>query len=113
MAPLIRELILKSNAAKKVNEKSPARWNSYKILRNQVAKSIREAIRSYYQGLIEDDKNNPNRMWKAINRVLDKDFTSTEVSSLNVQGKMLRRERDNAQALNRHFVTVGLKLAKN
>ena len=111
MTPLIRELILKRGAAKKDAEKSPAMWNSYKKLRNQVTKRIREAIRSHYQGSIEDNRNNPKRVWKAINKVLDKDSTSTEIPSLNVQGKMLTRERDIAQALNHHFVIVGLKLS--
>ena len=50
-------------------------------------------------------------MWKAINKVLDKDSDSTEISSLYVQDKVLTRKRDIAQALNHHFVTVGPKLS--
>ena len=94
MIPLIRELVLKINASKNDAEKSLVTWNSYKKLRNQVIKSIHEAIRSHYQGLIEDSKNKPKSMWKAISKVLDKDSTSTEISNLNVQGKLLSRERD-------------------
>ena len=50
-------------------------------------------------------------MWKAINKVLDKDSGSTEISSLDVQDKILTRKRDIAQALNNYFVTVGPKLS--
>ena len=42
--------------------------------------------------------------------LLDKDSDSTEISSLDVQGKVLTRKRDIAHALNHHFVTVGPKL---
>ena len=100
MAFLIRELISKRDV-----EKSPAMWKSYKKLRNQVTKRIRDVIISHYQGLIEDNKNNPKRMWKDNNKVLGKDSTSTDILSLNVQGKVLTRGRDIAQALNYHFVT--------
>ena len=61
-------------------------WTSYKKLRNQVTTSIREAIRSHYQGLIGDKKNNPKRMRKAIKKVLDKDPT-IDIPSLNMQAK--------------------------
>ena len=42
---------------------------------------------------------------------VDWDSTSTENLSLNVQGKVLTRQRDIAQTLNHHFVTVGPKLS--
>ena len=38
MTPLIRELMIKRDAAKKEPERSPAVWNSYKKLRNQVTR---------------------------------------------------------------------------
>ena len=69
--------MIKRDAAKKDTERSPAMWNSYKKLRNQVTKSIHEAITSHYQGLINENKDNPKRMWKAINKVFDKDSSST------------------------------------
>ena len=47
MTTLIRELMIKRDAAKKDAERSPAMWNSYKKLRNQVTKGIREAITSH------------------------------------------------------------------
>ena len=57
MTPLVRELMIKRDAAKKVAKRSPAMWNLYKKLRNQVTKSIREAITSNYQGLIKENKD--------------------------------------------------------
>ena len=51
-------------------------------------------------------------MWKAINKVMDKNENSVELSSVEVDGKCLTRERDVLEALNRHFVSVGSNLAK-
>ena len=50
-------------------------------------------------------------MWKAINEVLNKDSGTTEISTLDVQDKVLTKKRDIAQALNHNFVTVGPKLS--
>ena len=50
-------------------------------------------------------------MWKVINKVLDKTTTTTEISSLDVERKIVTKEKDIAEALNHHFTTIGRKLA--
>ena len=50
-------------------------------------------------------------MWQVINKVLDKATPSTEISSLDVEGITITKEKDIAEALNRHFTTIGPKLA--
>ena len=55
---------------------------------------------------------NPEKMWKAINKVLGKMENSLKFSSVEVEGKCLNRERNILEALNQHFVSVGPKLAK-
>ena len=73
---------------------------------------MRNAIRDYYHGLIDENIGNPKKMWKAINKVMDKNENSVKLSSVEVDGKCLTRERDVLEALNRHFVSVGSNLAK-
>ena len=51
-------------------------------------------------------------MWKAINRVLNRDSASKYISSLNVNGKVMTGDSELAEALNQHFVSVGPKLAE-
>ena len=51
-------------------------------------------------------------MWKAVNKVLNRDTNSVGVSSLDIEGRTLTKEKDIAEALNQHFVTVGPKLAE-
>ena len=50
-------------------------------------------------------------MWKVINKVLDKATPSTEVSTLDVEGRTITKEKDIAETLNHHFTTIGPKLA--
>ena len=89
---------------------SPERWNTYKHLCNKVTQKIRDAIQSHSLGLIEENKGDPKRMWQVINKVLDKATPSTEISSTDVEGKTITKEKDIAEALNHHFTTIGPKL---
>ena len=96
---------------KKITQKSPEKWSVYKQLRNKVTKEIKVAIETHCRGLIEETKDNPKKMWKTINRVLDKSPQSITTSCLDVEGNRIKKEADIAEALNHHFVTVGPKLA--
>ena len=111
ITPDIRKLMKERDAVKKATKISPERWNTYKHLRNKVTQKIRDAIQSHYLGLIEENKGDPKRMWQVINKVLDKATPSTEISSIDVEGKTITKEKDIAVALNHHFTTIGPKLA--
>ena len=92
---------------KKVAAKSPEMLSAYSKQRNKVTKEVRNSIQDYYKGLIEKNKGDPKKMRKTINRVLDKDPKSTTLSSIEIDGKTLTKERDVLEALNCHFVSVG------
>ena len=92
-------------------EKSPEKWSVYKQLKNKVTKEIKVALQSHYHGLVNENKDNPKKMWHTINRVLEKSSNSTMPVSLNIEGRKLTKERDILEALNHHFVSVGPKLA--
>ena len=97
--------------AKKDAINSPDLWQAYKTLRNKVTKTIRDALQSYYLGIIDENRE-LKRMWKAVTKVLNRDTNSVEVSSLDIEGLILTKEKDITEALNQHFVTVGPKLAE-
>ena len=107
----IRNLMKERDLAKRIAQKSPEKWSVYKQLRNKVTKEIKVAIETHYRGLIEENKDNPKKMWKTINKVLDKSSQSITTSCLDVEGNRITKEADIAEALNHHFVTVGPKLA--
>ena len=108
----IRKLVKERDQAKKDAMNSPDLRQAYKTLLNKVFKAIRDALQSYYLGIIDENRENPTRMWKAANKVLNRDTNSVGVSGLDIEGRTLTKEKDIAEALNQHFVTVGPKLAE-
>ena len=57
-------------------------------------------------------KKKPKRVSKAVNKVLNRDTNSVGVSSLDIRGWKLTKERNIAEALNQHFVAIGPNLAE-
>ena len=108
----LKNRMMKRDILKREVEKPPEKWPTYRKLRNQVTKEIRDAIRDYYGQLIDKNKGNPKKMLKAINKVLSKKENSVKLSSVELEGKYLTRERDILEALNQHLVSVGPNLAK-
>ena len=51
-------------------------------------------------------------MWKTINRDLENNVKSTTLPCIENNGQTLTKECDMLKALNHHFVSVGLYLAK-
>ena len=98
--------------AKKDARRNPELWPLYKKLRNEVTEAIRIAMQDHYSSLIEQNKNDPKKMWRTINKVLDRDFSKVPVTSLNCEGKLLTNDREIANVFNEHFVSVGPKLAE-
>ncbi len=98
---------LKKNATR-----NPEMWSLYTRQRNRVTTEIRNSIQDHYANIINESKGDPKKMWKTINRVLEKDVKSTTLSAIESEGKTLTKERDMLEALNRHFVSVGPNLAK-
>ena len=98
----LKRSILERDKLKVQAENSPEIWSAYKRKRNQVTKRIRISIRDYYNGLIEEYIRDPKKMWRTINKVLDKNVETVSFSSLEVEGKYLTRERDVVEAMNRH-----------
>ena len=97
-----------------LREKRPCEGNFIIIKRNKYSmpSAIRKAIQDHYHGLIKETKGDPKKMWKTINRVLNRDSASKSIFSLNVNGKVVTGDGELAEALNQHFVSVGPKLAE-
>ena len=77
-----------------------------------MTKAIRDALLSCYTGIIDDNRENPKRMWKAVNKVLNRDTSPVGISGLDTEGRKLTKEKDIAEALNQHFATVPQKSAE-
>ncbi|XP_011699463.1 PREDICTED: uncharacterized protein LOC105456838, partial [Wasmannia auropunctata] len=55
-------------------------WIQFKIERNAVVKLIRKKKKEYYESMIDDNKSNPVRMWKALKEVLRGEYTGSRES---------------------------------
>ena len=108
----LRNLMKERDKAKQMAKGQPEMWPTYRQLRNRVTREIRIAIHDYYSGLIKENEKDPKRMWKTINKVLDKNTNSDIPSSLEFEGKRLTREPDVLEAFNHHFTSIGPKLAQ-
>ena len=107
----IRNLMKERDLAKRTVQTSPEKWSVYKQLRNKVTKRIKAAIETHYRRVVDEHKDNPKKMWKIINKVLDKSPQLTTISCFDVEGNRITKEANIAEALYHHFVTVGPKLA--
>ena len=113
LTPSIRKSMATRDRLKKIAIKNPEMWPLYTKQRNRATKEIRNSIQDHYKALINESNGNPKKMWKTINRVLDKDVKLTNLSAIESEGKTLTKEYDMLEVLNRHFVSVGSDLAKH
>ena len=100
LTPNIRKAMETRDRLKKIATRIPEMWSSYTKQRNRVTKLIRNSIQDQYKEIIEGSKGNPKKMWKAINRVLNKDKQSTVLSNINKDWKVLTKDSDMLEALN-------------
>ena len=95
-----------------VKEKDRSIWPEYKRLRNRVTSELRRAVEGHYRSLIDENSNNPKEMWKTINKVLNKNQSSTTPRSVMYEGQLVEKQKEIAEAFNNHFTTIGPKLAE-
>ena len=98
--------------AKKRSEKDASYWSDYKKLRNKVTSELRARVQEYYYNLIDETQNNPKAMWKTINKVLHKNSNQTVTQNIIFEGTELKSASQISEAFNKHFTTVGPKLAE-
>ena len=98
---------------KKAATKSSSLWPAYKRLCNQCTNSIQKVSQDYHYSLVEETRNDPKKVWKTINRVLERETGGKSILSLNVNGKVVIEDGKLVEALNMHFASVGPKLAEN
>ncbi len=108
----LKNLMKERDMAKKRSETNASYWPVYKKLRNKVNYELRVKVQEYYHNLIEDTKNNPKAMWKTINKVLHKNSNQTATPKIIFEGAELKTSSQISEAFNKHFVTVGPKLAE-
>ena len=108
----IRKDTEKRDKLKKLASRNSSYWPDYKILRNKVTKDIRLSVQQHYKEFISQNRNDPKKMWKTINKFLNKNSNSTSISQLKEGDTTIENKEEVFETLNEHFVTVGPNLAR-
>ena len=58
-------------------------WEEYKVLRNKITKLIKKGKRKYATDKINENKNDPKKLWKVLNELTGRTSLSNSQSSIN------------------------------
>ena len=94
-----------------IRSKSELLMQAYRHIRNQVDKLNEKFKREYFTNKIASCEGDLTSTWKAINNVLNKKSKTTNISSLNIEGKHISTNADITESINNFFCTIGEKLS--
>ena len=94
--------------------RSQYHWQKYKKLRNHINRLERKLKSDYFCRMIEEIRNDSLRMWKCLQDALPKSLNHSNhlVSAVKSGKKILCLPVDVAEVFNKHFTTIGQKIAK-
>ena len=113
---LTKDLKLMSAARDKL-KKQAVRSNSeilmqaHRQMRNKVNKLNTESKREYFSNKIASHNGDLKNTWKTINLVLNKKSKTTQIASLDVDGKQVCDNKAIAESMNDFFCNIGKNLS--
>ena len=87
--------------------------NLYKFYRNKITHMKRLSFNNYYKEKLQKSFGNKRKEWETVNQITNyKKRKKTEIHSLKGENnEILRNDHDIANGLNKHFNTIGQKMA--
>ena len=101
--------ILKRKACK---TNTPNHWKSYKVVKNQYNRLIKNTIKSYYTEEIRNNKGNLKHTWKTINQLISKQPMTSHVGYIKNDNDEEILGEDLPNAFSKHFIQVGQRLCQ-
>ena len=86
---------------------------AYKQLRNRINRQNIELKKNYFTDKIASQKGDIKGALKTINLVLNGKSKTTNITSLDVEGKQVCNNKNIAETLNHFFCNIGINLSKN
>ena len=83
----------------------------YKKLRNHINRLEKRLKSAHFCRMIEENKNDSSRKWKCLKDALPQS-TNHSVSVIKSGKKVLSEPVQVAEVFNKHFTTIGQKIAK-
>ena len=90
-----------------IRTKSEILMQSYRHVRNRVNKLNGKLKREYFTHKIASCEEDLKNTWKTINKVLNKKSKTTNISSINIEGKHISDSAGVAESMNDFFCTIG------
>ena len=86
---------------------------AYKKARNDVAKKVKDAKAKHFIHCFEKTTNNPQEMWKTINKLINKKSKTTTISEIKTENGSFTDPKEITNILNEYFCNIGYNLAQN
>ena len=98
---------------KSMKTKSEEIYNLYKFYRNQITHIKRLSFNNHYRDKLQNNFGNKKKEWEIVNKITNyKKTKKTEIHTLKGEkNELLQNDYDIANGLNKHFNTVGQKMA--
>lgn len=84
-------------------------YKKYKMCLNRV---IRNAERSYYHSILEDNRQNTKKMWMILKDIINKRKSTTRPNHFVIGNETVSNEGTIANKFNDYFTNIGANLAK-
>ena len=94
-----------------IRSKSELLMQAYRNIRNQANRLNEKLKREYFTHKIASCEGDLKSTSKTINNVLNKKSKTTNIASLNVEGKHISTNADIAESINNFFCTIGETLS--
>ena len=102
-------------ASKKAKEGSPEKAelkNTLKQLNHEISGDIVDSKANYFEGKINQYKNDMKNTWATINQIINKKRTKTKYPPFfEVGSRKITDQQEVAKEFNNYFATIGQKLA--
>ena len=86
---------------------------SYKLYRNKLNHVLRHAEKTYYQVILEQNKNNASKTWSVIKGIVNKNKSVIRNASFKHGNRTITDSTTIANRFNEYFTNVGPKLAQS
>ena len=97
---------------KAIKTGSPLLLASYKHLRNKVNRLNIDLKRRNFTEKIQNSESNTKETWKALNQLMNKRSTTTNIDQLKQEGNVSSNKKDISDNMNQYFSSVGTTLAE-
>lgn len=82
-------------------------------MKNKTNSALRKAKAEYYKGLILENKNKPDQLWKAIKMIMPSNSKADQTTKLQDEEGTYEDAPEVASCFNRFFSTIGSTLASS